>query len=68
VTDLISRDVQQISDIERPVGNDGRPLNMSEVRHVHHLAMTSVWDVAPHPDASDREGPGSTTFTRSRVE
>jgi hypothetical protein len=32
---------------------------MSEVRHVHHLAMTPVWDVAPHPDASDRERPGS---------
>jgi Fic family protein len=39
--------------------HDGRLLNMSEVRHVHHLAMTPVWDVAPHPDATDREGPGS---------
>jgi hypothetical protein len=32
---------------------------MSEVRHVHHLAMTPVWDVAPPPDVNDREGPGS---------
>lgn len=32
---------------------------MSEVRQVHRLAMTPVWDVAPHPDATDREGPGS---------
>ena len=39
--------------------HDGRVLTMSEVRHVHHLAMTPVWDVAPHPDASAREGPGS---------
>jgi len=39
--------------------NDGRLLTVSEVRHVHHLAMTPVWDVAPHPDATDREGPGS---------
>ena len=39
--------------------HDGRLLTMSEVRHVHHLAMTPVWDVAPHPDATDREGPGS---------
>ena len=41
---------------------------MSEVRQVHRLAMTPVWDVAPHPDATDREGPGSfasTTFIRS---
>ena len=38
---------------------DGRLLTMSEVRHIHHLAMTPVWDVAPHPDATDREGPGS---------
>jgi hypothetical protein len=39
--------------------HDGRLLAMSEVRHVHHLAMTPVWDVAPHPDATDREGPGN---------
>jgi Fic family protein len=39
--------------------HDGRLLTMSEVRHVHQLAMTPVWDVAPHPDATDREGPGS---------
>ncbi len=39
--------------------HDGRLLTISEVRHVHHLAMTPVWDVAPRPDATDREGPGS---------
>jgi len=38
---------------------DGRLLTMSEVRHIHQLAMTPVWDVAPHPDATHREGPGS---------
>ncbi len=32
---------------------------MSEIRHIHHLAITPVWDVAPHPDATDGEGPGS---------
>ena len=26
---------------------------------VHHTAMTPVWDVAPHPDATAREGPGN---------
>lgn len=38
--------------------HDGRLLNVSEVRRVHHTAMTPVWDVAPHPEATDREGPG----------
>jgi hypothetical protein len=31
---------------------------MHEVRQVHSLAMCPVWQVAPHPDATDREGPG----------
>ncbi|MGO1054235.1 Fic family protein [Crossiella sp. CA198] len=38
--------------------HDGRLLTLSEVRQVHHTAMTPVWDVAPHKDATDREGPG----------
>jgi Fic family protein len=38
--------------------HDGRLLTIGEVRQVHHTAMTPVWDVAPHPDASGREGPG----------
>jgi Fic family protein len=39
--------------------HDGRLLTISEVRHLHHRAMTPVWDVARHPNATDREGPGS---------
>lgn len=31
---------------------------MREVRHVHSLALTPVWQVAPHPEASEREAPG----------
>ena len=34
-------------------------LSLAEVRQVHHMAMAPVWEVAPHPDASDREAPGS---------
>ncbi len=34
-------------------------ITLAEVRHVHSLAMTPVWDVAPHPQTTDREGPGS---------
>jgi hypothetical protein len=39
--------------------HDGRLLTLTEIRHVHHKAMTPVWDVAPHPDATEREAPGS---------
>lgn len=31
---------------------------ITEVRAVHARAMTPVWQVAPHPDATDREAPG----------
>lgn len=33
-------------------------ISMHEVRQVHSLSMSPVWQVAPHPDATDREGPG----------
>jgi fido (protein-threonine AMPylation protein) len=39
--------------------SSGKPLALTEVRHVHRLAMGPVWDVAPHPDATPREAPGS---------
>ena len=32
---------------------------VTEVRHVHHLAMSKVWEVSPHPDAGANEGPGA---------
>jgi cell filamentation protein, protein adenylyltransferase len=34
-------------------------LTLTEVRQVHALAMTPVWQVAPHPDAHDAEAPGN---------
>lgn len=33
-------------------------ISLHEVRHIHSLAMTPVWYVDPHPDATDREAPG----------
>lgn len=39
--------------------HDGRLLSLHEVRRVHHMTMTPVWEVAPHPDATAKEGPGS---------
>lgn len=35
------------------------PLTLTDLRHVQKLAMDLVWDVAPHPQATDRERPGS---------
>lgn len=33
-------------------------ISIHEIRQVHSLAMSPVWQVAPHPDATDREAPG----------
>ncbi len=37
----------------------GKLITLAEVREIHSLAMTPVWDVAPHPQATPRERPGS---------
>jgi fido (protein-threonine AMPylation protein) len=34
-------------------------LSLTELRHIHRLALTPVWDMAPHPSASENERPGS---------
>lgn len=39
--------------------SDEALVSLTELRHIHELAMTPVWDVAPHPQASERERPGS---------
>jgi Fic family protein len=50
--------------------HDGQLGTMTEVRHAHRLSMRPVWDVAPHPEATDREGhlaiSANMTFIRSR--
>lgn len=43
----------------------GGLITMTEVRHVHTLAMAKVWEVDPHPDAGPKEGPGS--FRRHNI-
>ena len=45
--------------IEPDTWSDGGLITLAEVRHIHNLAMTPVWDVAPHPQTTDREEPGS---------
>lgn len=39
--------------------SSGELISLTELRHVHRLALTPVWDVAPHPSATSRERPGS---------
>jgi fido (protein-threonine AMPylation protein) len=39
--------------------SDGSLLTLTEVRHVHRMALGPVWDVAPHPNATEKEAPGS---------
>lgn len=38
--------------------HDGELISIFEVRQVHARTMGPVWDVAPHPDATQREAPG----------
>lgn len=38
------------------VGDDA--ITLTEVRRIHEMAMTPVWDAAPHPAASAEERPG----------
>ena len=37
----------------------GAFLTVADVRMIHHKAMTPVWEVIPHPDATERESPGA---------
>ncbi|HWN73251.1 MAG TPA: hypothetical protein VNN15_05540, partial [Solirubrobacterales bacterium] len=37
----------------------GKLITLSEIREIHSLAMTPVWEVAPHPQATRKERPGS---------
>lgn len=38
--------------------HDGKLISFSEISEIHRLAMTPVWQVAPHPEATEREAPG----------
>ncbi len=33
-------------------------LTVTEVRHIHRMAMQPVWEIRPHPQATGAEGPG----------
>lgn len=35
------------------------PVTVQDLRHIHHIMLTPVWAVAPHPDAYPTESPGN---------
>ncbi|CAN5310990.1 Fic family protein [soil metagenome] len=41
-----------------PTYDHGQLVTVTELREVHRMAMTPVWDVAPHPEATAAEAPG----------
>ena len=44
----------------RPTMTSDRDIvTLAELRQIHRMAMTPVWDVTPHPQATEREQPGS---------
>lgn len=45
--------------LEPGAWTDGELISLAEVRHVHNLAMTPVWEIVPHPNATERETPGA---------
>jgi hypothetical protein len=44
----------------------GDLLTLTDVRHVHGVTMSLVWEVAPHPQVGPDEGPGQ--FRRHEIE
>lgn len=39
--------------------SSGERITLAELRQIHATTMRPVWDIDPHPDATEREGPGS---------
>lgn len=48
-----------------PELHEGELVSVTEIRRVHEMTMTPVWDVEPHPMASSEEGPGA--FRRHEI-
>lgn len=45
--------------LEPGAWSDGSLLTLTEVRQIHQMALGPVWEVAPHPNATEKEAPGS---------
>jgi cell filamentation protein, protein adenylyltransferase len=46
--------------------HDGRLVTLTEIRHIHEIALGPAWDVEPHPQATADEGPGG--FRRHEIQ
>jgi Fic family protein len=44
--------------LEPRAWSDGSVISLTEVRNIHKMALGPVWEVAPHPHATDKEAPG----------
>src|SRR5215471_18470514 len=56
---LVRREVEALLKEGNGGWVSGGLVTLTEVRHVHRLVMTPVWEIAPHPHADDNEGPGN---------
>jgi Fic family protein len=45
--------------LEPGAWDGGALVTTTELRQVHRMAMTPVWEVSPHPQATELEGPGN---------
>lgn len=45
--------------IDPDAWSNGDLITMTELRRIHAMAMSPVWDVAPHPEANEHETPGN---------
>lgn len=45
--------------LNRDTWSSGELLSLTELRHIHRLALTPAWDVEAHPSAGHNERPGS---------
>lgn len=45
--------------LEPDAWTTGELITLTEVRQIHAMALGPVWNVAPHPQATERETPGS---------
>ena len=52
--------------VEPGVWSGDALMTVTEIRHVHALALDPVWQIAPHPEADGDERPGS--FRRHDIE
>lgn len=59
LTAAVARGVSVTLLLEPDEWSGGGLISLNELRRIHYMAMTPVWNIAPHPDATPEESPGS---------